>query len=115
MEKDVKEAIYIWLLLLIAICVVDKCSAQTKTIAVYDTICIRAQQVEKLTKPNEKGSCQAVVNFDGKTKELVNVSKSVREYILMCKEENIEPNLAIKLRNGIVSSLIRFRPKFKKR
>lgn len=91
-------------------------SAQTtKTTAVYDTIRIEYENIVKLTQPNEKGSCKAVIQYPDGDRELVNVSKSVRDYILLCEENKIRPLLGLKLRNGVSSSIIKLSKKFTRR
>ena len=34
------------------------------------------------------------------------------DYIEMCKQNSIKPTLGIKLRNGVVSTIIRYKVKF---
>ena len=47
--------------------------------------------------------------------KIIPISKSVMEYIQLCKQYSIKPTLGIKLRNGVVSGIIRYKIKFVKR
>lgn len=82
--------------------------------AVVDTIPIRLEQyIKAFTKPNDKGVRKAVFK-DGSYEDLISCSKTVYEYIVECKENNITPSVAIRVRNGQVVSLIRLKKKYGK-
>lgn len=88
----------------------------TKQPAVYDTIQIDNSSIKKyctITNKNGKEQTYAVL-VNGETEELVSVSQTVSAYINLCKENGIKPSLALKLRNGQISSIIRFKNKYKK-
>ena len=51
------------------------------------------------------------INFS----EIIPISKSVVDYIETCKQFSIKPTLGIRLRNGVVSSIVRYKIKFVKR
>ena len=44
--------------------------------------------------------------------ELIPVSQTVMSYIKMCEENKIKPSLGIKLRNGQISSIIRYKNRY---
>ena len=92
------------------------CAQTTKQPAVYDTIQIDNSLIKKyctITNKNGKEQTYAVL-ISGETEELVSVSQTVNDYIKLCKENGIKPSLALKLRNGQISSIIRFKNKYKK-
>ena len=44
--------------------------------------------------------------------EVIPISKSVVDYINTCKQFSIEPTLGIRLRNGVITSIVRYKIKF---
>ena len=44
--------------------------------------------------------------------EIIPISKSVVDYINTCKQFSIEPTLGIRLRNGVITSIVRYKIKF---
>lgn len=104
------------IVMFIALCV-TKCNAQSytqKTKAQYDTVYCNAKYIVKYTstttstgKPRYFAVYKDIAN---KINELIPVSQTVYDYIETCKANGIEPSLGIKLRNGQISSLIRFKP-----
>lgn len=104
------------IVMFIALCV-TKCNAQSytqKTKAQYDTVYCNAKYIVKYTstttstgKPRYFAVYKDAAN---KINELIPVSQTVYDYINTCKANGIEPSLGIKLRNGQISSLIRFKP-----
>jgi hypothetical protein len=104
------------IVMFIALCV-TKCNAQSytqKTKAQYDTVYCNAKYIIKYTstttstgKPRYFAVYKDAAN---KINELIPVSQTVYDYIETCKANGIEPSLGIKLRNGQISSLIRFKP-----
>ena len=104
------------IVMFISLCV-TKCNAQSytqKTKAQYDTVYCNAKYIVKYTstttstgKPRYFAVYKDIAN---KINELIPVSQTVYDYIETCKANGIEPSLGIKLRNGQISSLIRFKP-----
>lgn len=92
-----------------------KCNAQSYSQkAQYDTVYCNAKYIVKYTstttstgKPRYFAVYKDAAN---KINELIPVSQTVYDYIETCKANGIEPSLGIKLRNGQISSLIRFKP-----
>ena len=44
--------------------------------------------------------------------EIIPISKSVVDYISTCKQFSLEPTLGIRLRNGVITSIVRYKIKF---
>ena len=44
--------------------------------------------------------------------EVIPISKSVVDYIGTCKQFSIVPNIGIRLRNGVITSIVRYKIKF---
>lgn len=44
--------------------------------------------------------------------EIIPISKSVVDYINTCKQFSIEPILGIRLRNSVITSIVRYKIKF---
>lgn len=72
----------------------SKCHAQQK--AAIDTMVCKAVYVDKSA------------GFS----EIIPISKSVVDYINTCKQFSIEPTLGIRLRNGVITSIVRYKIKF---
>lgn len=102
--------------MILALVWVQKCSAQTKQTARYDTIPCKTECIVKyITMTNEKTGKVRYYAFyaddSTKIKELVQCPQTVFDYVKMCADNKIEPSLGIKLKNGQIQSLIRYRPK----
>lgn len=118
-----KDSIWVKITLVIALIVmfiglcVTKCNAQSYSQRYetrYDTVYCNIKCIVKYTstvtssgKPRYFAVYKDTVN---KINELIPVSQTVYTYIETCKANGIEPSLGIKLRNGQISSLIRFKP-----
>lgn len=85
-----------------------------------DTMLCKIECIQKIVvQPSVNGKTQKyfAVYKDEKLDfhEIIPIPKSVVTYIETCKTNNIQPNLGIRLRNGIVSSIIRYKTKFIKK
>ena len=84
-----------------------------------DTMLCKTECIQKIIQQTStKGTIRyyAVYNDPSiKFSEIIPISKSVMEYIHLCKQYSIKPTLGIKLRNGVVSGIIRYKIKFVKR
>lgn len=108
--------------LLIAIVVIamlllltSKCHAQQK--AVIDTMVCKVECIKQIVqKPSSNGKTvkymAVYVDKSAGFSEIIPVSKSVVDYINVCKQFSIEPTLGIKLRNGVITSIVRYKIKF---
>ena len=115
-ESNVDPGHYIGfgiLLLLFILSVVKGC-AQTK--AQYDTVMCKIECIDKYVE--EKTTSGKIRHYaiynDTKNdiSELIPVSQSVLSYIKTCEANNIRPSLGIKLKDGQISSIIRFKNKY---
>lgn len=108
---------WLGLLLIVILLIVlpTKCSAQRQT-AVYDTIYCNIDCIQKYvvkTTPKSTKIFAVYVDKQHSIAELIPVTKSTYEYITVCKENNIKPSLGIKLKNGQIYSLIKFKRKMR--
>ena len=103
------------LLLIIAamIFVTIRSCAQT---AQYDTVVIKYHNIERIiSQTSEKGKTRYYAVYNDKQEnisELIPVPKNVLSYINACKQNNIKPALAVRLKNGIIVGLIRYKTKY---
>lgn len=93
-----------------------RCCAQTKTKARIDTMMCHTECIDKYveaTSSTGKVRYYAVYN-DTKNdiSELISVPQSVMNYIKLCEDNKIKPSLGIKLRNGQINSLIKYKPRY---
>lgn len=93
-----------------------RCCAQTKTKAQIDTMMCHTECIDKYveaTSSTGKVRYYAVYN-DTKNdiSELISVPQSVMNYIKLCEDNKIKPSLGIKLRNGQINSLIKYKPRY---
>lgn len=116
-EKDPDKhtgAIIALIVIVLLLLATAKCQAQQVKI---DTMICKVECIKKIvSQPSSNGKstkCFAVYN-DPKIgfSEIIPISKSVMEYIDMCKRYSVAPTLGIKLRNGVISSIIRYKVKF---
>ena len=84
-----------------------------------DTMLCKTECIQKIIQQTSpKGTIHYYAVYSDpsiKFSEIIPISKSVMEYIQLCKQYSIKPTLGIKLRNGVVSGIIRYKIKFVKR
>ena len=105
-------AIVIIILLLL---MTSKCHAQQK--AVIDTMICKVECIKQIVQqPSSNGETvkylAAYIDKSAGFSEIIPISKSVVDYINMCKQFSIEPTLGIRLRNGVITSIVRYKIKF---
>lgn len=93
----------------------SKCHAQQK--AVIDTMTCKVECIKQIVQqPSSNGKAvkYMAVYIDKKIgfSEIIPISKSVVDYINVCKQFSIEPTLGIRLRNGVITSIVRYKIKF---
>ena len=93
----------------------SKCHAQQK--AVIDTMVCKVECIKQIVqKPSVNGKAvkYMAVYVDKSTgfSEVIPISKSVVDYISTCKQFSIAPNIGIRLRNGVITSIVRYKIKF---
>ena len=111
--------------LLIAIVVIamlllltSKCHAQQK--AAIDTMVCKVECIKQIVQqPSSNGKTvkymAVYVDKSAGFSEVIPISKSVVDYISTCKQFSITPNIGIRLRNGVITSIVRYKIKFVKR
>lgn len=104
------------ILALLCLCATRSC-AQTKQTTRIDTVechngCIVKFNMATTAKGNPKYSAVYNCTHNG-VSDIIPVPKTVYEYIILCRENGIEPSLAIKLKNGIISGIIKYKPKYR--
>lgn len=92
---------------------------QTKTTVKPDTVLCKTECIVKYVQTETKSGKTKVyaVYKDEKNNiaELIPVSQSVLDYVKLCDQNNLKPTLGIKVKNGQIVSLIRYKPKFVKK
>lgn len=88
--------------------------------AKYDTIPAKPQCIEKvISQPTQKGDHYRyfVVYKDEQNDviDIIPVSESVVTYMETCKQNNIPPQLGIKLRDGQIYSVIKYKTKYRRK
>lgn len=88
--------------------------------AVIDTIYCNVSCIEKFVETSSKSGkstkIYAVYNDKrNEISELIPVSKSVCEYIEMCKQNALTPHLGIRLKNNQIVSIIKYKQRFIKK
>lgn len=93
----------------------SKCHAQQK--AAIDTIVCKVECIKQIVQqPSSNGKTvkymAVYIDKSAGFSEIIPISKSVVDYINMCKQFSLEPTLGIRLRNGIITSIVRYKIKF---
>lgn len=116
-QNSIDPGYYIGLLMIAALFVFGtvKACAQTQK-AQYDTILCKNECIDKYVEEKTKTGKTKFYAIYNDTKndisELIPVSQTVMSYIKMCEENKIKPSLGIKLRNGQISSIIRYKNRY---
>ena len=105
-------AIVIIILLLL---LTSKCHAQQK--AAIDTMVCKVECIKQIVQqPSDNDKAvkylAAYIDKSAGFSEIIPISKSVVDYINTCKQFSIEPTLGIRLRNGVITSIVRYKIKF---
>lgn len=101
--------------IIILLLLTSKCHAQQK--AVIDTMTCKVECIKQIVQqPSSNGKAvkYMAVYIDKKIgfSEIIPISKSVVDYINVCKQFSVEPTLGIRLRNGVITSIVRYKIKF---
>lgn len=93
----------------------SKCQAQQK--AVIDTMSCKVECIKQIVQqPSSNGKTvkylAVYVDKSAGFSEVIPISKSVVDYISTCKQFSITPNIGIRLRNGVITSIVRYKIKF---
>ena len=100
----------VFILILLRLACTIKCSAQkakVDTIYCNPTCVIRYVQIEGST--GKMRTYAVYKDVKNNIQDLIPVSQSVMEYIKLCKQNGIESTLGIRIRNGQISSLVKYK------
>ena len=102
-------------IIIILLLMTSKCHAQQK--AVIDTMVCKVECIKQIVQQpssNDKTVkyLAAYIDKSAGFSEIIPISKSVVDYINTCKRFSIEPTLGIRLRNGVITSIVRYKIKF---
>ena len=88
---------------------------QTKTTVKPDTILCKTECIVKYVQTETKsGKVKTYAVYkDEKNgiEELIPISQTVLDYVKLCGQNNLKPTLGIKVKNGQIVSLIRYKPR----
>lgn len=101
--------------IVILLLMTSKCQAQQK--AVIDTMICKVECIKQIVQqPSSNGKTvkymAVYIDKSAGFSEIIPISKSVVDYINTCKQFSIEPTLGIRLRNGVITSIVRYKIKF---
>lgn len=104
-------------IIIIAIMLIISAKCHADTPVKVDTMICKVDCIKKIVEQpisNGKSTKFYAVYNDTKAgfSEVIPISKNVVDYINMCKQYSVQPTLGIKLRNGVISSIIRYKIKF---
>lgn len=110
----------LWLVVLIAATLLGlavTCNAQTrKQTAQVDTVYCNPAYIVKyvsiLTQSGKQKTYVIYKDVKNNIQELIPVSATVMDYIKLCEANGIKSTLGIRIRNGQISSIIRYKNKF---
>ena len=102
-------------IVIILLLLTSKCHAQQK--AVIDTMTCKVECIKQIVqKPSSNGKTvkymAVYIDKSAGFSEIIPISKSVVDYINVCREFSLEPTLGIRLRNGVITSIVRYKIKF---
>lgn len=102
-------------IVIILLLLTSKCHAQQK--AVIDTMVCKVECIKQIVqKPSVNGKTvkylAVYIDKSAGFSEIIPISKSVVDYISTCKQFSLEPTLGIRLKNGVITSIVRYKIKF---
>lgn len=100
--------------IIILLLMTSKCHAQQ---AVIDTMVCKVECIKQIVQqPSSNGKTvkymAVYIDKSAGFSEIIPISKSVVDYINTCKQFSLEPTLGIRLRNGVITSIVRYKIKF---
>ena len=103
------------IVIMILLFMTSKCHAQKK--AAIDTMICKVECIKQIVqKPSANGKTvkylAVYVDKSAGFSEIIPISKSIVDYISTCKQFSLEPTLGIRLRNGVITSIVRHKIKF---
>ena len=114
-DKHSPDPLIAIVVIMILLFMTSKCHAQQK--AAIDTMVCKVECIKQIVqKPSANGKTvkylAVYVDKSAGFSEIIPVSKSVVDYINVCKQFSVEPTLGIRLRNGVITSIVRYKIKF---
>lgn len=103
------------IVIIILLLMTSKCHAQQK--AAIDTMVCKVECIKQIVQqPSSNGKTvkymAVYIDKSAGFSEIIPISKSVVDYINVCKQFSVEPTLGIRLRNGVIKSIVRYKIKF---
>lgn len=103
------------IVIIVLLFMTSKCHAQQK--AAIDTMICNVKCIKQIVqKPSASGKTvkylAVYVDKSAGFSEIIPISKNVVDYISTCKQFSLEPTLGIRLRNGVITSIVRYKIKF---
>ena len=103
------------IIIILLLLMTSKCNAQQK--AAIDTMVCKVECIKQIAQqPSSNGKnvkyMAVYIDKSAGFSEIIPVSKSIVDYINTCKQFSIEPTLGIRLRNGVITSIVRYKIKF---
>ena len=113
-QKNLPPGFWIGIILILILLLIPLfCKA-----AKYDTIQCKSQCIEKIiTQPTKGGKKKCYVIYKDTNSEIIDiipVSDATLSYIELCKQNGIPPCLGIKLKDGQIYSIIKYKPKYRR-
>lgn len=112
MKKSLKSRWgFVFVLAAVLLMVAVKCNAQCDTIPCKPE-CIKNTVITTTQKGTDR---IYVVYSDEETdiQDMIYVSKSVYEYMELCKKNKIVPQLGIRFKNGQITSIVRYKRNYR--
>ena len=113
-DKNSPGPLVAFVIIIILLLMSSKCHAQQK--AVIDTMVCKVECIKQIVQQPSNGKTvkymAAYIDKSAGFSEIIPISKSVVDYINTCKQFSIEPTLGIRLRNGVITSIVRYKIKF---
>ena len=107
-------ALELLLVLLLAL-VYTTCHAQTKQAQIDTVYCSLSSIKNYVAIKTETGKTRTYAVYkSAEIEELIPVSNSVIEYIKLCESNGIKPSLGIRIRNGQITSIVKFKKRITK-
>lgn len=119
METNKQPSDYTWLWLIFAVLlmlfgiIVNSNAQQQQQKAQIDTVYCNIDCIEKyVSTTTQSGRIKTYAVYNDRNhniSELIPVSKTVLDYISLCDANGIMPTLGIRIRNGQISSIVRYK------
>lgn len=112
MEKKIDPGFWLGLLLFILMMfMTSKCQADN-----VDTVLCHKECIQKIVQINKNNKPKIYVVYVDKKhniSDLIPMSKTTYEYYALCMKNGVEPTLGLKLKNGNIMSIVKYRKKYK--